>query len=147
MHFYSLQMGPSAAQLTATNMQIADLTTAIRDMADTAALIEQLDLVICVDTAVAHLAGALARPAWVLLPFAPDWRWLREREDSPWYPTLRLFRQPKLRDWPSVIENVRNALAKEADQLSMKSQKESVSSAPSSLSMRRAARSTSSMRP
>jgi len=146
-HFFSLQMGPSVAQLADTEAQITDLTPAISDMADTAALIEQLDLVICVDTAVAHLAGALARPAWVLLPFAPDWRWLREREDSPWYPTLRLFRQPKLRDWTSVVEKVRDELVKEADQVSMKSQKESVSSAPSSLSMRRAARSTSSMRP
>ncbi|MDR3775809.1 MAG: tetratricopeptide repeat-containing glycosyltransferase family protein [Terracidiphilus sp.] len=147
VHFYSLQMGPSAVHLATTGAQITDLTPAISDMADTAALIEQLDLVICVDTAVAHLAGAMARPAWILLPFAPDWRWLQEREDSPWYPTLRLFRQPKLRDWASVIEKVRDALVKETDQLSMKSQKESVSSAPSSLSMRRAARSTSSIRP
>ncbi len=82
-------------------------------LADTAALIEELDLVISVDTSIAHLAGALARPCWVLLPFAPDWRWLLEREDSPWYPTLRLFRQRALRDWTGVVSRV----ADELDQL------------------------------
>ena len=73
-------------------------------MADTAALMQQLDLVIAVDTAVVHLAGALGRPVWVMLPFSPDWRWLLDREDSPWYPTMRLFRQPSFGDWPAVVE-------------------------------------------
>jgi hypothetical protein len=79
-------------------------------MADTAALIEPLDLVIAVDTAVAHLAAALAKPVWLLLPFSPDWRGLQHRSDSPWYPTMRLFRQPALGDWTSVIASVRAAL-------------------------------------
>ena len=76
----------------------------------TAALVSQLDLVITVDTSIAHLAGALAKPTWVLLPFAPDWRWQLQRKDSPWYPTARLFRQPCLGDWEAVIRDVRAAL-------------------------------------
>ena len=82
----------------------------LADFSDTAALTEQLDLVISVDTSVAHLAGALGRPAWVLLPFAPDWRWLLERSDSPWYPTMRLFRQPRAGDWAAAIGEVAAAL-------------------------------------
>jgi hypothetical protein len=111
VHFFSLQMGPAASQLAEVGAPAIDLQPAIGDMADTAALIEKLDLVITVDTAVAHLAGALGKPVWVLLPFAPDWRWLMEREDSPWYPTMRLFRQPKFGNWPSVLERVRGELA------------------------------------
>lgn len=76
------------------------------DFRDTAAIVSLLDLVVSVDTSVVHLAGALAKPAWVLLPFSPDWRWLLGREDSPWYPTLRLFRQPRPGDWNSVLERV-----------------------------------------
>jgi Flp pilus assembly protein TadD len=83
----------------------------LRDFADTAALIETLDLVITVDTSVAHLAGALGKPVWVLLPFAPDFRWLLEREDSPWYPTARLFRQSQFGQWAPVLAEVRKALA------------------------------------
>ena len=79
-------------------------------LADTAALIAELDLVITVDTSIAHLAGALGQPAWVLLPFAPDWRWLLDRDDSPWYPTLRLFRQSQPRDWTSVVTRLGDAL-------------------------------------
>ena len=110
--FYSLQKGPAATELAATENQIIDLGPHIEDMADTAAMIQRLDLVIGVDTSVVHLAGALGKPVWALLPLAPDWRWLRDREDSPWYPTMRLFRQPKLNDWPSVIHSVRIALTK-----------------------------------
>jgi ADP-heptose:LPS heptosyltransferase len=84
-----------------------DVGRELREFRDTAALLEALDLVITVDTSVAHLAGALARPVWVLLPYMPDWRWLLDRTDSPWYPTARLYRQPALRDWPSVLARVR----------------------------------------
>jgi ADP-heptose:LPS heptosyltransferase len=76
----------------------------------TAALVSQLDLIITVDTSIAHLAGALARPTWVLLPFAPDWRWQTQRTDSPWYPTARLFRQPRPGAWDTVIRDVQAAL-------------------------------------
>ena len=78
--------------------------------ADTAALISALDLVVSVDTSVAHLAGALAKPGWVLLSLIPDWRWLLDRDDSPWYPTMRLFRQGETRHWPEVIDRVRREL-------------------------------------
>jgi tetratricopeptide (TPR) repeat protein len=80
------------------------------DFADTAAVLALADLVISVDSAVAHLAGAMGRPAWILLPFSPDWRWMLAREDSPWYPTARLFRQPAIGDWESVIERLRREL-------------------------------------
>jgi tetratricopeptide (TPR) repeat protein len=83
---------------------------ALGDFADTAALIMQMDLVITIDTAVAHLAGALARPVWIMLPFNPDWRWLVGRDDSPWYPTARLFRQVRRRDWGGVVQRVVAAL-------------------------------------
>jgi ADP-heptose:LPS heptosyltransferase len=80
----------------------------IRDFADTAAIVAQLDLVICVDTALAHVAGALGKPCWVLLPaFGADWRWLLDRTDSPWYPgVIRIFRQSKLNDWDMLIGDV-----------------------------------------
>ena len=71
-----------------------------------------MDLVISVDTAVAHLAGALGKPIWVLLPFMPDWRWLLERENTPWYPTMRLFRQTDTRDWAEALQKVRSELEK-----------------------------------
>jgi tetratricopeptide (TPR) repeat protein len=82
----------------------------LRDMDDTAALLSCLDLVITVDTAIAHLAGALGRPVWVLLPYVPDWRWLLQREDSPWYPTARLFRQSAPGDWGGVLQRVAEEL-------------------------------------
>src|SRR5262249_60253210 len=82
----------------------------LRDFADTAALIAQLDLVVSVDTAVAHLAGSMAKPVCILLPFAPDFRWLLERGDSPWYPTARLDRQPTRGDWTSAIARLRDEL-------------------------------------
>jgi len=83
----------------------------LADLADTAAIIAMLDLVITIDTSIAHVAGALGKPMWVLLPFSADWRWLRERSDSPWYPTARLFRQPAPGDWQSVVRQVAEALA------------------------------------
>ena len=89
-----------------------DLGVDILDFADTAAIIENLDLVISVDTSVAHLAGALGKEVWTLLPFSPDWRWMLNRSDSPWYPTMRLFRQPSVCDWKSVLQEVRKALVK-----------------------------------
>ena len=81
------------------------------DFSDTAALISQLDLVISVDTSVAHLAGALGKPVWILLTHAPDWRWLLDRDDSPWYPSARLFRQRETREWSSVTTRLREAPA------------------------------------
>jgi len=91
-------------------LTLHDWTDDLHDFAATGALVEALDLVISVDTAIVHLAGALARPVWLLNRFASDWRWLREREDSPWYPTLRLFRQPRAHDWTSVIARVAEEL-------------------------------------
>jgi len=108
--FINLQIGPSAAQLADASWPVLDLTQDIHDYADTAALVTQLDLVITVDTSVAHVAGALAKPVWVLLPHAPDWRWQIGRDDSPWYPTMTLYRQPKRRDWQSVIKRVQDDL-------------------------------------
>ena len=84
----------------------------LRDFAETAALVEHMDVVVTVDTSVAHLAGAMGKPTWILLPFNPDWRWTLDREDSPWYPTARLFRQPAIGDWASVIIRVRDELAR-----------------------------------
>jgi ADP-heptose:LPS heptosyltransferase len=75
-----------------------------------AAQIAAMDMVLTIDNSTAHLAGALGVPTWVLLPFAPDWRWLQLREDSPWYPTMRLFRQPKIGDWQSVVNRVHSIL-------------------------------------
>ncbi len=112
VRLYSLQKGQAARQLSypPRGMELADHTAQLNDFADTAALIANLDLVISVDTAVAHLAGALGKLVWVLLPYSPDWRWLLDREDSPWYPTMRLFRQKSLGNWTEVIERVAQAL-------------------------------------
>ncbi|CAK0766886.1 hypothetical protein WCLP8_3990005 [uncultured Gammaproteobacteria bacterium] len=112
VRWFGLQVGPRAADLTAAGLsdRITDLSGEIADFRDTAAMVAALDLVISVDTAVVHLAGALARPAWVLLPFAPDWRWLLGRSDSVWYPGLRLFRQPRPGAWAEVIAEVAQAL-------------------------------------
>ena len=108
----SLQKGSGSEQLTeqGERLGVLDLTDRLVDFADTAALMSNLDLVITVDTAVAHLAGALHIPAWLVLPRIPDWRWLLERDDSPWYPSMRLFRQSTWGDWAGVIERVTEAL-------------------------------------
>jgi hypothetical protein len=108
--FISLQKGPPASEPGGDKFPLVDHTADLKTFADTAALIENLDLVISVDTAVVHLASALARPIWSLIPFLPDWRWLLDREDTPWYPTMRLFRQPTANDWPGVVERLVQAL-------------------------------------
>jgi hypothetical protein len=109
--FVSLQLGPPAAQIQRlADGAIHDVSGRLADWADTAGLIMGLDLVIAVDTAVAHLAGALGRPVWMLNRFDSCWRWLRDRDDTPWYPTLRQFRQTRRGDWPDVIARVSRAL-------------------------------------
>ena len=110
--FYSLQKGEREWDLQSlpSNVVVEDLAPLLQDYGDTAAAIFQLDLVIGVDTSVVHLAGALGKPVWTLLSDRADWRWMLEREDSPWYPTMRLFRQPSLGDWQSVSERVAEAL-------------------------------------
>ena len=89
---------------------IIDLTAHLSDFVETAALLSCLDLIITVDTSVAHLAGALSLPTWLMLPHTPDYRWLLDRDDSPWYPTIRLFRQDARRDYAPVVETVRSKL-------------------------------------
>jgi ADP-heptose:LPS heptosyltransferase len=91
---------------------VIDLQPELRDFAETAGALANLDLVIAVDTAVAHVAGAMGKPAWMMLPLCPDWRWLLTRDhDSPWYPTLRLYRQRALGDWAGIIARVAADLA------------------------------------
>ena len=109
--FISLQKQASETERNALgHAGVTDLGEELADFADTAAVISLLDLVISVDTCVVHVAGALAQTVWTLLPFAPDFRWLLEREDSPWYPTMRLFRQPQPKDWDAVLARVRSEL-------------------------------------
>jgi tetratricopeptide (TPR) repeat protein len=113
--FLSLQKGAASGQASDSTLKLklVDHTPRLTDFAETAALLSNLDLIITVDTSVAHLAGALARPTWVLLPFAPDWRWMLKRTDSPWYPTMRLFRQSQPGQWEPVIGAVSEALRME----------------------------------
>jgi Flp pilus assembly protein TadD len=110
--FYSLQKGEAAAQAKnpPPGMRLIDLGPDLNDFADTAAALAHLDLLISVDTSIVHLAGAMARPVWTLVPFVPDFRWLLKREDSPWYPTMRLFRQGSANDWAGVIGRIAEAL-------------------------------------
>jgi FkbM family methyltransferase len=110
--FFSLQKENPVdlASQAEVSAKLVDLAPQLDDLCDTAAVIEALDLVICVDTAVAHIAGALGRPVWVMLPAAGDFRWLTGREDSPWYPTVRLFTQRQLGEWDEVIARVAQAL-------------------------------------
>jgi ADP-heptose:LPS heptosyltransferase len=113
VQFYSLQLGKAAEQAAnpPAGMKLIDLTANITDFADTAALIEQLDLLISVDTAPAHLAGAMGKPVWALLPFSPDFRWQLERADCAWYPTMRLFRQTRPGEWDEPIGRLAEELA------------------------------------
>jgi tetratricopeptide (TPR) repeat protein len=110
--FVSLQKDPRPADkaILLERSDIVDFTGLLGDFADTAALVSCLDLVITVDTSIAHLAAALGRPTWILLPYVPDYRWLLDRDDSPWYPTARLFRQTERRDYAGVIERMRAEL-------------------------------------
>jgi tetratricopeptide (TPR) repeat protein len=111
--FYSLQKGEAAkdALHAPPELHLVDLSPGIRDLADTAAIIESLDLVITICTSVAHMAGALAKPVWTLLSEPADWRWMEGRSDTPWYPTMRLFRQGQQGDWTGVVEEVSQMLA------------------------------------
>jgi len=111
--FFSVQKGHAApqAQTPPPGLRLVNLAPELHDFADTAAVLSMVDLVITTDTSVAHLAGALGRPVWVMLQFVPDWRWLTQREDSPWYPSMRLFRQPARGDWAAVIKRVADELS------------------------------------
>ncbi|RMF28336.1 MAG: tetratricopeptide repeat protein, partial [Cyanobacteria bacterium J083] len=111
---YSLQVGEDRSLITPWLKEdnVSDLSGELFNFADTAQFIAQLDLIITVDTAVAHLAGAMGKPTWLLLSYMPDWRWLLNRQDTPWYPTMRLFRQSKLNDWASVFTQVKEQLIK-----------------------------------
>jgi len=117
IEFHSLQKGPTAAQISRApaGLHVMDHLEELENYADTAALISQLDLVIAVDTSVAHLAGALGRPTWVLIPFVADCRWLIGRSDSPWYPTMRLFRQHARENWEGAIQQMARELVGLAD--------------------------------
>jgi hypothetical protein len=114
VQFFSLQKAPGSEQLPpfADRYGVVDLSPALETFLDTAAAMLNLDLVVTSDTAVAHLAGALGVPVWVALSRVPDWRWLLERSDNPWYPTMRLFRQTRLGDWPPVFQAIAEELAK-----------------------------------
>jgi tetratricopeptide (TPR) repeat protein len=112
--FCSLHKGPASREATTSSgkFQLADWTPELSDFADTAALIAGLDLVITCDTAIAHLAGALGKPVWLLIPKVPDWRWMLDRDDSPWYPTMRIFREERRGEWGSAIDRVCQSLRK-----------------------------------
>ena len=113
VRLFSLQFGTGREQLAqyVDSWPITDLGDELGDFSNTAAIMKNLDLVITSDSAPAHLAGALGLPVWVALTFAPDWRWMAKRADSPWYPTMRLFRQTKHGDWAGVLQEIQAALA------------------------------------
>lgn len=113
IQLFSLQKGKQSSELKTHDFGklVTDLSQVLDNFADTAAAVAKLDLIVTVDTSIAHLAGALGCPVWLLLPFAPDWRWLRGREDSPWYPTMRLFRQDRPGNWEGVFSSVLSAFA------------------------------------
>jgi len=110
--FYSLQLGPGSEQVKQLppDVRLIDFTAELKDFADTTAIVANLDLVISICSSVTHLAGAMGKPVWVLLNKGCDWRWFVEREDSPWYPTARLFRQTTAGEWQAVVNLVERAL-------------------------------------
>ncbi len=114
IRLFSLQKGHGSEQLGKIDgrFEVTDLSGGLGDFMDTAAAVKNLDLVIAPDTAVAHLAGALGVPVWVALPFAPDWRWMSGRDDSPWYPTMKLFRQQRWGDWDDVFARMAGDLGR-----------------------------------
>ena len=116
--FYALQVGERSDDIRSSGLEndLIDLSPHLGDFADTAAALSQLDLLISVDTSVAHVAGAINRPAWILIPFAPDWRWGREGQETVWYPSLTLWRQESAGAWPPVIEAMASALTKLASE-------------------------------
>lgn len=112
VQFYSLQKehGGEQAKTPPPGMILHDWMAECEDFADSAGLIDNLDLIITVDTAVAHVSGAMGKPVWAMIPSTPDWRWMLKREDSPWYPTMRLFRKPGMRDWSPVVQRIAKEL-------------------------------------
>lgn len=114
IEFYSLQVDDDRHFAQKSDLLI-DLSAMITDFADTACLLKQLDLVICVDTAVGHLAGALGIPTWIMIKKSPDWRWMIDRDDSPWYPSVRLFRQRVFFYWDDIIREINDALLEVVD--------------------------------
>jgi hypothetical protein len=121
VRLYSLQKGIAQAkeEIAKTLIPLVDLEAELINFAETAAAIAHMDLVISVDTAVVHVAGVMGRPVWVLLNDVPDWRWFLDREDSPWYPSARLFRQSRPRDWNTVLETVIAELAKNVHRVAL----------------------------
>jgi hypothetical protein len=111
IEFYSIQKGNPAegelaARMAETNLPIVNLMSDVKDWMDTAALVSNMDLVVSVDTSMVHLAGAIGRPVWMMSRLDGCWRWFLRRTDSPWYPTLRIFRQTKPRDWQPVVDEI-----------------------------------------
>jgi tetratricopeptide (TPR) repeat protein len=117
--FHTLQKGAAAAEALSPppGLHLVDHAAQLHDFVDTASLISTLDLVISVDSSVAHLAGALGKPVWVLLPYVPDWRWMRDRTDSPWYPTMRLFRQSRWGSWTEPLAQLATCLIRRREEL------------------------------
>jgi ADP-heptose:LPS heptosyltransferase len=114
--FHSVQKGDAIAQAAGlpAGFKVANHSQALRDFSDTAGLVDNLDLVITVDTSVAHLAGAMGKPVWTMLAYSPDWRWQLSCADSPWYPSMRLFRQERPCDWTPVVTQIAAALRQAA---------------------------------
>ena len=112
VRFVSLQVGSAAQEIAATGFSsiVENMAPGLEDFADTAEVIADIDLVISVDSAIVHLAGSLGRPVWALIPYVPDWRWMLEREDSPWYPSMRLMRQQSPGNWDELIQRVAGRL-------------------------------------